>query len=189
MAPGLSGTREGSPASHGHHAHPPHTLLLRCRLAGSGIDGHADGHAVAAHFSQPFGITVDGDGNAIVSEQSGHRIRKITPDGTVTTLAGSGSGGFADGSGTGAHFRHPRGVAIDADGRVVVADYSNSRVRRFDSQLSPPRPLSLPAALPSAYEAQMRAMLHDSAFADVTFEVGPHQSTPIWGSHTERLAD
>ena len=57
------------------------------------------------------------------------RIRKITPAGVVSSWAGSGTGGFADGAGTSAFFLFPRGVAVDASGTVYVADYYNNRIR------------------------------------------------------------
>ena len=72
-------------------------------------------------FSNPWGVAVDGDGNVIVADQSNHRIRKITPAGEVTTLAGS-TQGFQDGQGAAAMFSSPWGVAVDGDGNVIVAD-------------------------------------------------------------------
>jgi hypothetical protein len=77
---------------------------------------------------------VDANGTAYVADYYDNRIRKITSDGVVTTLAGNGSGAFADGVGTSASFYHPRGVAVDAFGAVYVADYSNSRIRKISSQ-------------------------------------------------------
>jgi DNA-binding beta-propeller fold protein YncE len=68
-------------------------------LAGSGSSGFADGAGAAAQFNCPVGVAVDGEGNKIIADNSNHRVRKLTPDGTVSTLAGSGSAGFADGAG------------------------------------------------------------------------------------------
>ena len=67
-------------------------------LAGSGSATWGDGQGLQAHFFNPIGVAVDGD-SAIVADQGHHRIRKITPKGTVTTLAGSGLNGALDGKG------------------------------------------------------------------------------------------
>jgi sugar lactone lactonase YvrE len=100
-------------------------------LAGSGREGFADGAGAAAHFSGPQGVAVDGEGNIIVAEFGNHRVRKITPDGTVSTLAGSGSAGFADGAGAAAQFNCPIGVAVDGEGSIIIADQWNNRVRKI----------------------------------------------------------
>ena len=100
-------------------------------LAGSGLQGFADGAGAAAQFSGPQGVAVDGEGNIIVAEFGNHRVRKITPDGTVSTLAGSGSAGFADGAGAAAQFNCPIGVAVDGEGSIIIADQWNNRVRKI----------------------------------------------------------
>jgi len=73
---------------------------------------------------------VDGSGNVYVAELLNHRVRKITPSGTVSTLAGSGKAGFADGVGGAAQFDHPHALTVDPGGTVYVADGSNNRIRR-----------------------------------------------------------
>ena len=100
-------------------------------LAGSGIQGYADGNGTSASFSAPAGVAVDGVGNVYVADSSNNRIRKITPSGIVSTLAGSGSSGYADGNGTSAEFNSPWGVAVDGSGNVYVADSSNHRIRKI----------------------------------------------------------
>jgi sugar lactone lactonase YvrE len=100
-------------------------------LAGSGKEGFADGTGLKAVFNGPSGIAIDRDGNIYTAEWKGHRVRKITPEGVVTTLAGSGKAGFADGTGAEASFNTPEGVALDSKGNVYVADARNNKIRKI----------------------------------------------------------
>ncbi len=102
-------------------------------LAGvSGSHGSADGSGSNARFWAPFGIAVDGFGNVFVADTANNTIRKITPNGVVSTLAGlAGHPGDKDGIGTNARFRNPWGVAVDYAGNVFVADMSNDTIRKI----------------------------------------------------------
>ncbi len=102
-------------------------------LAGSaGESGEVDGVGAAARFTTPYSIATDREGNIFVAEISSHVIRKITPAGVVTTLAGkAGEAGHADGIGTNATFSSPHGVAADYQGNVYVADYGNDTIRKI----------------------------------------------------------
>jgi serine/threonine protein kinase/sugar lactone lactonase YvrE len=100
-------------------------------LAGSGTAGFADGAGGSAQFSTPTGVAVDKTGNVYVADNANNRIRKIAPDGSVTTLAGSGDKGLVDGRGTAAQFNAPTGLAIDSAGTLYVADTFNHRIRKI----------------------------------------------------------
>lgn len=100
-------------------------------LAGSGTSGYADGTGSAAQFAFPFGLTVGPAGNVYVADSNNNRIRKITPAGVVTTLAGSGTAGKLNGVGTAAQFNYPVGITYNpVTGTLFVADYNNSQIRQ-----------------------------------------------------------
>jgi sugar lactone lactonase YvrE len=102
-------------------------------LAGNASAGFADGNATSARFLNPTAVAVDSSGNVFVADHFNHRIRKITSGGVVTTLAGNGTAGFADGNGTSAKFNYPCGIAVDVSGNVYVGDLLNNRVRKITS--------------------------------------------------------
>lgn len=102
-------------------------------LAGTTSAGFADGTGAAAKFNVPIGIAVDGTGNVYVGDNQNNRIRKVTAGGVVTTLAGSGAMGSANGPGAGASFRGLGGVTVDPTGNVYAADSGNSQIRKTSS--------------------------------------------------------
>jgi sugar lactone lactonase YvrE len=101
------------------------------RLAGNGITGYVDGPAANAEFNFPVGTAVDASGNIFVSDWGNHVIRKVTPSGTVSTFAGSGTAGYVNGTGTAARFDHPSGLIFDATGNLYVADEYNNVIRKI----------------------------------------------------------
>lgn len=106
-------------------------------LAGTRSPGYADGIGAAARFSSPTGVAVDSLGNAYVADTDSSTIRRISPDGQVSTFAGSVSlSGAVDAVGKDARFLAPVGVAADSVGNVYVADYGNSTIRRITPSAS-----------------------------------------------------
>jgi sugar lactone lactonase YvrE len=102
-------------------------------LAGSPISrGSHDGVGGGAQFNQPTDLAVDATGNLYVADTFNATIRKVAPDGTVSTLAGTpGSRGDADGAGAAAQFNNPSGIALDSAGNIFVADTYNDTVRKI----------------------------------------------------------
>lgn len=95
-------------------------------VAGNGIRGFADGAVNAAEFGESIGIVCDDEGNIYVSDNENKRIRKIS-NGQVTTIAGNGTAGFANGNKDKAQFFSPSGIVIDKQGNLFVADLSEIR--------------------------------------------------------------
>jgi sugar lactone lactonase YvrE len=100
-------------------------------LAGTGVMGSINGKATEASFSYMMGLAIDESGNVYVADSHNNLIRKISADGIVTTLAGTGSAGFADGDSAQASFFNPAGVAVDKNGNIYVADTHNSLIRKI----------------------------------------------------------
>jgi len=103
-------------------------------VAGNGNAGFSGdgGPATAASLNGPSALVVDGANNLFVAEESSHRIRKIGPDGTTTTVAGSGNGSYSGDGGVAAvaSLKNPRGVAVDATGNIYIGDTGNDRIRK-----------------------------------------------------------
>lgn len=109
-------------------------------LAGSGALGGTNGVGAAASFNGPYGIARNPiDGALIVTDFNGNRIRRIMPDGSVTTVAGTGTAGDVDGTGNVATFRNPIGVAVDSAGVIYVTEHTGQRVRKIVMSGSDPQ--------------------------------------------------
>ncbi|MDR3184444.1 MAG: IPT/TIG domain-containing protein [Prevotellaceae bacterium] len=97
-----------------------------------GRSGWKDGARLEAEFNGPHQLIIDEDGSVLVADRFNHCIRKITPDGMVSTIIGKGSiAGYQDGNPEDALFDEPTGVAIDKDYNIYVADYNNNVIRRL----------------------------------------------------------
>jgi sugar lactone lactonase YvrE len=112
-------------------------------VAGSGVAGHVSpgvalpedgGPALDAQLNDPIGVALDHEGNILIADALYHRIRRVTPDGTITTIAGNGIPSFLGDGGpaTAANLQYPTGVTPDHDGNLFIADAGNHRIRRID---------------------------------------------------------
>ena len=102
-------------------------------VAGAGPGGSADGKpATEVHLNSPYGIAVGPGGSLYIAEFYGHRVRRVGPEGIITTAAGTGAGGFGGDGGlaTGTQLNNPLGLAVSRDGSLYIADKSNQRIRR-----------------------------------------------------------
>ncbi|MFH1957286.1 MAG: LamG-like jellyroll fold domain-containing protein [bacterium] len=104
-------------------------------FAGTGSGGYSgdDGSATSAQLYSPFGVSVDDSDNVYIADQYNHRIRKVDTSGIITTVAGTGSGGYSGdgGTATSAQLYYPWGVAINSSGNVYIADTTNHRIRKL----------------------------------------------------------
>ncbi|SFP28692.1 NHL repeat-containing protein [Variovorax sp. 770b2] len=128
-------------------------------FVGTGAGGSVDGNAANATFTGPIAMTLDGAGNIYLAELNTSLIRKITPAGDVTTLAGSGGFGFAEGTGAAASFARPYGIAADAAGNLFVADSDNNRIRKVTQ-----------AGVVTTFAGSGAAGAADGAAASATFQ-------------------
>ncbi|WP_078897107.1 NHL repeat-containing protein [Streptomyces rimosus] len=103
-------------------------------VAGTGEGGYVSdgGPAIATKINYPHGIAVDREENLYFSEWSNHRVRKVTPTGTITTIAGNGQAGYVSDGGpaTSTKLYHPSGLTVDSEGNLYIADFLNHRVRK-----------------------------------------------------------
>ena len=96
------------------------------------VGGSTDGPRASALFQNPAGLALGPDGTLYVADTENHTIRKIAPDGTVSTIAGlAGSSGSADGTGSAARFQYPTGLALSPTGNLYVADTANHTIRQI----------------------------------------------------------
>lgn len=100
-------------------------------LAGNGVAAYQDGAGTAASFNTPSSLTIDSFNNLYIADFGNNCVRKVTLDGQVSTFAGSTTPGFSDNTGTSARFKGPRGIAIDAQNILYLADRDNYRIRKI----------------------------------------------------------
>jgi hypothetical protein len=106
-------------------------------FAGTGITGPAGdgGPAAAAQLNQPHAAIVDANGNVLIADLANHRVRKVAPNGTITTFAGTGTNGFTGDGGPAlyANLSNPSGLGLDSSGNVYIVDAGNRRIRKVDT--------------------------------------------------------
>ena len=102
-------------------------------VAGNGLAGYSGdgGRAVTAALNHPTGVSFDASGNIFIADQLNNRVRRVGPDGTIVTVAGTGSAGYSGDGGlaVNAQLNNPEGVAVDSSGNIYIADSANHRVR------------------------------------------------------------
>jgi hypothetical protein len=110
------------------------------KVAGNGTLGYSGdgGPATSGAFNGPRSVALDSAGNLYIADESNNRIRKVTPGGTISTIAGNGARGYTGdgGSATSAQLNRPRGVAVDSAGRIYVDDADNNVVAATQSRPS-----------------------------------------------------
>ena len=104
-------------------------------VAGDGDTDDGDGGAALAHSLSPGGVAIDAQGNVYITDTQASRIRKVDPDGVLTTIGGNGLQGYAGdgGAALAAELSSPRGIAVDGLGNLYIADELNFRIRRIDA--------------------------------------------------------
>ena len=100
-------------------------------LAGNGEKGFEDGQGAAGRFRYPYGLARDKDGSILVTDMGNDAVRRVTMEGAVSTVAGNGEKGYADGEGATARFNQPSDVVVDGHGTIVVADRDNHLLRKI----------------------------------------------------------
>ena len=107
-------------------------------VAGNGISGYSGdgGSATSANISLPLGVLTDTNGNLYIADMGNNRVRKVSTNGNISTIAGNGTAGYSGDGGlaTSAQLNEASSIAIDASGNLYIADYNNNRIRKVDNK-------------------------------------------------------
>ena len=118
-------------AVYGQTGYEPYSFKTLAGLS----PGKIDGKMSAARFQYPNAVATDAAGNIYVADSNNHTIRKVTPAGTVTTIAGlAGSSGYAEGEGSAARFSYPDGIVVGEAGALYVTDLGNAAIRKITAE-------------------------------------------------------
>ncbi len=157
-------------------------------IAGTGSKGFSGdgGPATKAMLQNPVGVAVDAAGNVYIADSTNSRIRKVTPDGTITTIAGNGKFNYSGDGGpaTSAGLYFPRGVAVDAQGNVYIADTSNQAIRLLQGA----KPVISDGGVTNAASYAQRISPGALATLWGTFGVSPGATTAPWPSDFNGVA-
>jgi len=144
-------------------------------VAGTNLSGAINGTGTGARFFSPGAVAIDAAGNLLVADTGNHLIRKITPAGVVSTLAGSGTPGMLDGAASTARFHNPGGVTVDAAGVVYVPDSYNHQIRKLTADFRPI--LSLGAASQVGSDLRLTGTVNPNGFITTArFEYGTNST-------------
>ncbi|MCX8013492.1 MAG: NHL repeat-containing protein, partial [Rectinema sp.] len=162
-------------------------------IAGSGLQGSTEGTATVARFCFPSDLVISAAGTVYVADTENHKIRKISPEGVVSTLAGSGTAGDLDGTGAAARFNRPSGIAIDASGVLYIADTGNHKIKK----ITPEGVVTTIAGSVSGYEdgpllsarfSQPADIAIDSSGALIVVDTGNHRIRKIQSGQVTTVA-
>ncbi|MCS7077041.1 MAG: OmpA family protein [Bacteroidia bacterium] len=150
-------------------------------VAGNGLAGYKDGLASEALFNYPYELCMDSEDNIYVVEEGNHTVRKIDHLGVVSTIAGNGSPGYKDGTGTEAQFNCPHDVEIDSKGNLYIADYKNNCIRKitFSNPVQPQNILTNISSAPKNISVMLNIKITDKLTylpvdAQITLEDSTH---------------
>lgn len=162
-------------------------------VAGTGVaaDSGDGGPATAAQVNNPVRVAVMPDGGFLIAEVNGQRVRRVAPDGTITTIAGTGTAGFGGDGGpaTAAQLKNPYGVSVLPSGDILIGDAGNDRVRFLDQDTPPPTLTGTSPASPAA-DTNPRVLGSAPAGTSVSlFTDGTCSANPVAGGLATDLAN
>lgn len=150
-----------------------------------GVPGQGDeGPATAAALSSPTGVAVDGSGNMFLSDSANHRIRMVTTDGVMHSIAGTGAPGLAGDGGSAqiAQFFNPSGIVVDGSGNLYVADMGNNRIRRLAPQVAQPVTAPISPVVTPTQPASAPTLAIENAASMAQGAVAPGELVTLVGS-------
>jgi hypothetical protein len=157
-----------------------------------GGSGNVDGPRTLAHFAGADGVAIDATGNFYVSDDGNRTVRKITPAGIVTTVAGQdGVRGTADGVGTSATFQAPGGISIDATGNIYIADWYEASVRKMtpDGAVTTFVPSGIIDGIQNLSVDATGNLYVPAIFGDLIYEVTPAGAVSLIAGGAQGSAD